>query len=163
MKAVKRSYMNGYYYQNQTIDPRYVNSGGITVNVPEWGSIWLIVSLVLAIVGGILVYFLFVRPKTEPKGKFCRWLKNFLAFKIMWIEAILKITYYVATIFCVLGSFAMLGTDFGMFIVLLIVLPVLLRLIYEGSLILIMIWQNTQNIANKLAPDEVAKTSAKKK
>ena len=62
-------------------------------------SIWGIIALVLAIVGGILVYFLFVNAKTEPKGKFTKWLKDFLSFKIMWIEPILKVVYYVATIF----------------------------------------------------------------
>ena len=137
-------------YDVQTItSPDYYVS---TPSVPEWSSIWILVALVLAIVGGILVYFLFVRPKTQPKGKFAQWLKKFLAFKIMWIEAIIKITYYIATIFCIVGSIAFIGVDFAAFLSMLILAPVLLRLLYEGMLILIMIWQNTQNIADNTTP-----------
>ena len=54
-------------------------------------GIWLLIAAILAVVGGILVYFLFVKAKTEPKGKFLKWLKDFLSFKIMWIEPILKV------------------------------------------------------------------------
>ena len=65
-------------------------------------GIWIILAAILAIIGGVLVYFLFVKSKTEPKGKFSKWLKNFLSFKTMWIEPILKIAYYIATIFVIL-------------------------------------------------------------
>ena len=57
----------------------------------QGAGIWMIIAAILAIVGGILVYFLFVKAKTDPKGKFLKWLKDFLAFKIMWIEPILKV------------------------------------------------------------------------
>ena len=62
-------------------------------------SIWIVIAAILAIIGGILVYFLFVKSKTAPKGKFAKWLKDFLAFKVMWIEPILKVAYYILTIF----------------------------------------------------------------
>ena len=110
-------------------------------------GIWLIIAFVLAIVGGILVYFLFVNSKTEPKGKFLKWLKDFLSFKIMWIEAILKVFYYIATIFCVLGSFALIPMSFLAFFLTLVVGPIALRLVYEGTIMFIMIWRNTRDIA----------------
>ena len=72
-------------------------------------GIWGIIAMILAIVGGILVYFLFIKAKEEPKGKFLKWLKDFLSFKIMWIEAIVKVTYYFATIFIILFSFNFLS------------------------------------------------------
>ena len=115
-------------------------------SVPDMG-VWGIVALVLAIVGGILLYFMFVRPTAEPKNKFLKWFKEFLAFKVLWIEAILKITYYIATIFCVLVSFSMIGVDFGAFLMLLIGAPILLRLMYEAMLVMLMIWRNTKEIA----------------
>ena len=113
-------------------------------------SIWGIIALVLAIVGGILVYFLFVKAKTEPKGKFAKWLKDFLSFKIMWIEPILKVVYYVATIFTVLYSFTFLalgGYGFLMFLMCLVLGPIIIRLVYEATMMFIMIWRNTRDIA----------------
>ena len=113
-------------------------------------SIWGIIALVLAIVGGILVYFLFVKAKTEPKGKFAKWLKDFLSFKIMWIEPILKVIYYVATIFTVLYSFTFLalgGYGFLMFLMCLVLGPIIIRIVYEATMMFIMIWRNTRDIA----------------
>lgn len=113
-------------------------------------SIWGIIALILAIVGGILVYFLFVKAKTEPKGKFAKWLKDFLSFKIMWIEPILKVVYYVATIFTVLYSFTFLalgGYGFLMFLMCLVLGPIIIRIVYEATMMFIMIWRNTRDIA----------------
>ena len=107
--------------------------------------------MILAIVGGILVYFLFVKAKEEPKGKFLKWLKDFLSFKIMWIEPILKVVYYIATIFVVLVSFSFLalgGNGFLAFILCLILGPIAIRIAYEATMMFIMIWRNTQDIAD---------------
>ena len=114
-------------------------------------GIWVIIAAILAIVGGILVYFLFVKSKTEPKGKFAKWLKDFLSFKVMWIEPIMKVVYYIATIFTILFSFTFLaagGTGVLMFFIALILGPVVTRIIYESFMMFIMIWHNTQEIAD---------------
>ena len=117
-------------------------------------GIWTIVALILAIIGGVLIYFLFVKAKTTPKGKFAKWLKDFLSFKIMWIEPILKVIYYITTIYVVLFSFNYLGmmgvlggTAFLMFLLTLVLGPILVRVVYEFTMILIMIWRNTRDIA----------------
>ena len=114
-------------------------------------SIWMIIAAIIAIVGGILVYFLFVKSKSEPKGKFASWLKDFLSFKIMWIEPILKVVYYIATIFVILNSFSFLGLGgYGviMWLLTLILGPVILRIAYEATMMFIMIWRNTKDIAD---------------
>lgn len=111
-------------------------------------GIWTIIALILAIIGGILVYFLFVKAKNNPKNKFLMWLKNFLAFKTMWIEPILKVVYYIETIFVVLISFAFISQSFLMFLLILVLGPIVTRLIYEMFMMFIMIWRNTQDIAD---------------
>ncbi len=125
-------------------------------------GVWGIIAIILAIVGGILVYFLFVKSKNQPKGKFGKWLKDFLSFKIMWIEPILKVVYYIATIFVILYSFSFLGlmglmggVAFLMFLACLILGPVIIRIAYEMTMMFIMIWRNTRDIAEN--------TGAKKK
>ncbi|MBR2839755.1 DUF4282 domain-containing protein [Candidatus Saccharibacteria bacterium] len=142
-----------------------INSGyGSNTSTVEGIGIWGVIALILAIIGGILVYFLFVKNKTTPKGSFAKWLKNFLEFKIMWIEPILKVAYYIATIFIVLYSFSffgmvsyMGGTAILMFFICLIFGPIVIRLAYELTMMFIMIWRNTQNIS-----DNTAKKSDKK-
>ena len=117
-------------------------------------GIWLIIAAILAIIGGILVYFLFVKSKAEPKGKFTKWLKDFLAFKVMWIEPIMKVVYYIATIFVILYSFTYFsmfnllgGMAFLMFILTLVLGPVIVRILYEMTMMFIMIWRNTKDIS----------------
>lgn len=127
------------------------SSSSSAMNTAEGIGVWGIVALILSIVGAILVYFLFVKSKTEPKGKFVKWLKDFLSFKVMWIETILKVTYYFATIFVILFSFSYLALGgFGvlMFFLSLILGPIVVRLIYEASIMFVMIWRNTRDIAD---------------
>ena len=113
-------------------------------------GIWAGVALILAIIGGILVYFLFIKSKTAPKGKFAKWLKDFLNFKIMWLEPILKVVYYIATIFTILFSFSFLsqgGAGLIAFLLSLTLGPVLIRIVYEAAIMFVMIWRNTKDIA----------------
>jgi hypothetical protein len=130
------------YYLYST--PTYSSLG---TNVDAGVGIWGIIALILAVIGGILTYFLFVKAKTDPKNKFLKWLKNFLAFKIMWLEIILKILYYTLTIFCILMSFSLISTSFIAFLVTLVVGPILIRFIYEFSMMFVMIWRNTADIS----------------
>lgn len=110
-------------------------------------GIWTIIAAILAVIGGILLYFLFVKPSEEPKNKFLAGLKKFLAFKTMWIETLIKVIYYITTIFVVLASFSLISVSFVSFIFMLVVVPVLIRLAYEGAIMFVMVWRNTADIA----------------
>ncbi len=124
-----------------------------TTNALAGAGIWMIIAAIISIVGGILIYFLFVKAKDEPKGKFLKWLKDFLSFKVMWIEPILKVVYYIATIFIILNSFSFLSLGgYGVltWLLTLILGPVLLRVAYEATMMFIMIWRNTRDIAESV-------------
>ena len=112
--------------------------------------IWIIISLVAAIVGCFLVYFLFVNKDKNENNKTLAWLKSFLRFDKMLIETILKLSYIFAAIFITLGSFALIGVSFVSFLLVLIFGNLVARVIYEGSLVIIMIWKNTTEINKKL-------------
>lgn len=132
-----------------------VGSNGLnyssSVSLFEGGdNVWLLVSLILAIIGCFLVYFLFVVRKEHPKQKFLSWLKEFLSFKKMLIESILKIAYLFFAIFITLGSFALISTSFLSFILMLVLGNIFTRICFEGILIMIMIWKNTAEINKKL-------------
>lgn len=144
------AYTSSYYgYDDLDVDSLLGNYGSSASAIQGIG-IWMIIAAILAIVGGILVYFLFVRSKTEPKGKFAKWLKDFLSFKVMWIEPILKVAYYIGTIYVILFSFSFLamgGMGVLLFFLWLILGPICVRLFYEMTMMFILIWRNTRDIA----------------
>lgn len=143
------------YETYQLLNSLSSSSSDATYTSMAGSGIWTVIALILAIIGGILVYFLFVKSKTNPKGKFAKWLKDFLSFKIMWIEPILKVVYYICTIFVILYSFSLLGMvsymgglAFLAFLICLVLGPVLIRIGYEMTMMFIMIWRNTKDIAD---------------
>ena len=112
---------------------------------------WPIISFILSVIGGILVYIFFLNTKKEQKlSPFLKWLKSFLNFDKMMIEVILKVVYLVCTIFVILSSFSYMAYDFGLFFLYLVLGPVFIRLIYELILITICIWKNTTEINKKI-------------
>ncbi len=122
-----------------------------TVATPGLGSlIWTIISLIAALAGCFIVYFLFIKNDKKEKNDFLAWLKEFLSFDKMLIEPILKITYLFLVIFLTLSSFSLIGTSFVAFILTIVFGNITLRIIYEIALIKIMIWKNTTEIKNKL-------------
>lgn len=127
----------------------YTKDFGLTSSIAN-GVAWTIVAVILAIIGGILLYILFVNKKDKVENKYLAWIKEFLSFKKMLIEVILKVSYIIVAIFITLTSFNIIGTSFLGFLLYLIIGNVIARLIYEGSLILLMIWKNTSEINKKI-------------
>ena len=110
-------------------------------------AIWTIVALILSIIGGILVYFLFIKTNNKLSDNLKK-LRDLLDFRIMLIEPILKIVYLIGTIFIILFSFNFITINFISFLLMLIIGPVIIRIVYEASLILVMIWKNTKIISD---------------
>ena len=113
-------------------------------------GVWVIVAFVIAIIGAILAYFMFVKPEKKYPNKFVNWLRSFLKFDEMLIEPILKITYIFSMLFITLGSFALISTSFLSFLLTLILGNIAIRVIYEASMIMIGIWKNTKEINKKM-------------
>ena len=137
-----------YNYGYDTIG----SSSGLTgmSNFGMGGAVWLIVALILSLIGCFVVYFLFVKKNTKLSNKFLIWLRDFLRFDKMLIETILKITYIFVALFITLGSFAIIGTSFLSFLLTLVFGNIVARVVYEASLIVIMIWKNTNEIKKNL-------------
>lgn len=111
-------------------------------------TVWVILSIILAVVGGILIYFLFLNKKNEGKFTgFLGWLYDFLSFKKMFLEALLKITYLIVAIYITLFSFVLIGDSFLGFLLTLVLGNVIARVVYEFSLVLLVICRNTTDIA----------------
>lgn len=139
--------MNNY---GNLITPNYNSYSNPLLNVDGAAGIWVIISLVLALVGCFLVYFMFVVKKDKPKEKFLAWLKGFLSFDKMLIEPILKVSYIFFALFITLSSFAVISSSFVGFLLTLILGNLFTRLAYEAILIMVMLWKNTTEIKNKM-------------
>ena len=121
-----------------------------TASSIQGSFVWYIIAAVLAVIGGIVIYFLFVRTDKKEDNKYLAWFKDFANFKKMLIEPILKVTYLILAIFITLYSFGLIGVSFVAFLLTLTLGNILLRLVYETTLILLMIWKNTTEINKKM-------------
>lgn len=115
-----------------------------------------VILFLIALVGGICAYLMFVKSDEEPKDPRLLKLKEFLSFKKMIIEGLLKATYIIFALFVTLSSFQiMIGTSFITGLMMLILLNIMLRIGYEASLIVLLIWRNTSDISKKLGKTEL--------
>lgn len=129
---------------------RSYNYGATTTSMNNMvgNYVWIIISLILAIVGGLLIYFLFLSKKNEGKFTgFLGWLYDFLSFKKMFLESLLKITYLVVALYVTLASFSLIAVNFALFLATLVLGNVLVRVVYEFALLLLVICKNTTEIA----------------
>ena len=115
-----------------------------------------VILFLIALVGGICAYLMFVKSDEEPKDPRLVKLKEFLSFKKMIIEGLLKATYIIFALFITLYSFLiMIDTSFITGLMLLILLNIMLRIGYEASLIVLLIWRNTSDISKKLGKSDL--------
>ena len=115
-----------------------------------------VILFLIALVGGICAYLMFVKSDEEPKDPRLLKLKEFLSFNKMIIEGLLKATYIIFALFITLYSFQiMIGTSFITGLMLLILLNIMLRIGYEASLIVLLIWRNTSDISKKLGKSDL--------
>lgn len=111
----------------------------------------MVLSIILAIGGGIALYFTFLSPKNEGKFTgFLGWLYDFLSFKKLMIESLLKILYLIITVYIICSGFALLFSSFlgGLgFIALGLIFT---RIGYEFVLLTILLYRNIVDINKKL-------------
>lgn len=130
----------------------YTTGHGLdSVGMSSMGTgVWEIVSFILAIIGAILIYFMFSKPEKNYPNKFVNWLRSFLNFNEMLIEPILKVTYIFFALLITLSSFSLISTNFVLFLFVLILGNLIVRVIYEASMMWVGIWKNTKEINKKI-------------
>lgn len=114
-------------------------------------SVWSLISLILAVVGGILVVTLFLKKGNKSKLKgFWKWLYDFLNFDFLTLDVILRTLYSMVTIYIILSSFDLISQSFALFIGYLIAGIIITRLLFEMMLMIIKICRNTTEINEKM-------------
>ncbi len=131
----------------------------------EFDAVWMVVSIVLAIVGGIAIYFLFVAKENEYKeNAMISFFHNFLNFKKFFIEGLLKVAYIICAIYVTLNSFSYIGYSFARFVSMLVFGNLLARICFELVMMLITLVSNTTAINQKLTDlGKISATKTKKK
>jgi hypothetical protein len=113
-------------------------------------SVVAIVALICAIVGSILVFVLFLRKENETKYTgFVKWLYDYLQFNKLTIDIILRFTYLFLAIFITVMSFGLISSSFLGFLLTLILGNLVLRVIYEFSMLVILIHRNVRELNEK--------------
>lgn len=122
---------------------------GVTAPVVTGTGVWMLISLIVAIIGGITLYFVFFKKENKFDG-ILKWAHDFFNFKKLMLEDILKICYLMSAIYITLSSLGLIAVNFLASIVTLIGGNLVLRIIYEMLILLIKICQNTSEINKKL-------------
>ena len=138
----------------------YSNGYGSSLNVSglEGLGIWMIISIIIAIAGAIVIYILFLNKENENKFTgFTAWLYDFLSFKKMLLEVILKVCYLITAIYLTLFGLGLLSVNVLTAIITIVFGNVIARIAYEFSLILLTICRNTTEINKKLKNPEKLK------
>ena len=147
-----------YNYDTTSLMDGLTNTMNSTSNAVQGIYIWTIVATVLAIVGSILIYFLFVKSKTNFKGGL-KTLRDYLSGDLIHIESLAKMFYYAGLIYVILTSINSLitigigGADAGSYIMAffaqLLLGPIIVRFVFEIIMMFIRIWKNTENLKKK--------------
>ena len=129
-----------------------------SIGIDGGALIWMIVSVILAIVGGVVVYFLFSAKKNNGEYKgFLAWLHSFLRFDKMLIEVLIKIAYIITALFITLSSFSIISISFVAFLLYLVFGNIFARIMYEAAVLKIQIWKNTTEIRDAITDKKATK------
>ena len=124
---------------------------GVPYNYYGGGLDTTFIIFILALAGAIVIYFTFLSSKNDKKFTgFTGYLFDFLSFKKLFLEDILKIMYLFCALFITVLSLYLISIDFVSFLVTLILGNILVRVAYEGIILLIMLYKNVVEINNKL-------------
>ena len=114
-------------------------------------EVWIIISCILALFGGIALYVMYLNPNNEKnlQGNLIK-LHQFFNFKITIIQPILKVLYLIAAIAITLSAFAYLGTNFFKFLFMIVFGNIGLRITFEVLLLIMTLTNNVSDINKKI-------------
>lgn len=118
---------------------------------------FIIIACIAAVVVAILSFIFLLPEKKRPTlNKFLTAVADIFNFKSLLLEKILKFFYILLTIFSiVLGFFMLFMQEFGQSLALpglliMIIAPIAIRIIFESSMLFIVLVKNTIEINKKL-------------
>lgn len=114
-----------------------------------------IVAIIIALIIAVVAMFVIVPDRKREKFKgFMRTLHDFFNFKKLWIEWIFKSLYIACTLFCIIDGLLNIFSDFGAALLIMIGGVLVVRIVFEISILFILLVQNTIDINKKMKMPE---------
>ena len=126
-------------------------------------EVWVIVSILLAVIGGIFLYNTFFSKSNDGKfNSVKKVLYDFVNFKFTIIEPLFRVLYLIVTLALTLSSLALITTNFFKFLGVIIFGNILVRLIFELLLLLLKLMKDVSEINSKLNKNKTVTKTIKK-
>lgn len=122
-----------------------------TYYTPFYMVVLPILAAIVAIVGGLALYFLFTRKPNRFTGAAAR-LHDILNFRTFFSEHLLRALYSITVVAIAVYSVILLFTQFFTALLLFVLGNLIARIIYEYALLLLVLCRNTQEINRKMGP-----------
>ncbi len=142
-----------------------VGSSGMSSSTSPFGNISagaIIIAAVVAFIVALVLLVTVAERKKAPRGKFLRWLREYLNFRSILISGLIKFVYLFLAVFLTAMSVVvmcsgegemvlpMIGIGFAM----MVFGNVLLRIFLEMTMAIIVIWENTSDMRSVMVKDE---------
>ncbi len=126
-------------------------------------EVWIIISIILAVIGGIFLFTTYlVKEKENSYTGYKKIIYDFFNFKITMIEPIFRVLYLIVAIAITLSSFSYITINFFKFISILVFGNVVARLCFELLLLTLKSFKDISEIKSKLKDkDEKSKNKSK--
>lgn len=137
--------------------PQYDIDSGITSTISNtsqsfsFSEVWIIISILLAVIGGIFLFTTFFnKDKEETYTGLKKTLYDFVNFKITIIEPIFRVLYLISAIALTLSSLSYLTVNFFQFIGVLVFGNIAIRLLFELLLLTLKLFKDVSEINSKM-------------
>ncbi len=109
-----------------------------------------LVAFIIALAATIIIYCVFMDKRNkESYSNPLKKIYDYLHFNNFFMEPILKITYIFSSLYLTISAFGYIGTSFLFFLLLLIIGNIILRMVFEGLMIIYKIYLNLNEINKK--------------
>ena len=128
---------------------------------PLYSVVLPVLATIVALAGGLALYFLFVRRPNRYHGAAAR-LHDALTFRTFYTERLLRALYCITVVALTVYSFILLFSHFFLALLCFAGGNLIARIVYEYALLLLVLCRNAQEINRKMGPlpEEPAAPSA---
>jgi len=146
-------------YDTDTIVNSTISNGTPSFSISE---VWIIVSVLLAVIGGIILYNTYFSKSNKDKFTgIKKVLYDFVNFKFTIIEPIFKVLYLIIAIALTLSSLSLITSNFFEFIAVIVFGNIVVRLVFELLLLTLKLMKDVSEINIKLTKKSSAKKEEK--
>jgi len=139
-------------YDTDTIVNSTISNGTPSFSISE---VWIIVSVLLAVIGGIILYNTYFSKSNKDKFTgIKKVLYDFVNFKFTIIEPIFKVLYLIVAIALTLSSLSLITTNFFEFIAVIVFGNIIVRLAFELLLLTLKMMKDVSEINMKLKSEK---------